>query len=111
MTNDDWNRIYQDIKFVWNKDSYYTELKENEILREKVDTLNIIANFTGQFYSTKWVRRNILKQTDEEIAQIDSEIQEEQSIMMQQQQQQMMMGLAQEGQEGQPQQNNNNSGL
>jgi len=114
MTSDDWNKIYQDIKIVWNKDSYYTELKENEILREKVDMLNIIANFTGQFYSTKWVRKNILKQTDEEISQIDSEMQEEQAIAMQQQQQQMMMGL---GPDGQPleqdgnKQNTNNFGL
>jgi hypothetical protein len=106
MTADDWNKIYQDIRFVWNKDSYYTELKENEILREKVDMLNIIANFTGQFYSTKWVRKNILKQTDEEIAQIDSEIQEEQALMMQQQQQQMMAGLGQEGENMQQTQRN-----
>ena len=111
MTIDDWNKIYQDIKFVWNKDSYYTELKENEILREKVDTLNILANFVGQFYSTKWVRKNILKQTDEDIAQIDSEMQEEQALMMQQQQQQMMMGMGPDQQGQPPQQNTNNFGL
>jgi len=116
MTADDWNRIYQDLRFVWNKDSYYTELKENEILREKVDMLNIIANFTGQFYSTKWVRKNILKQTDEEMAQIDSEMEEEKAALMQQQQQQMMAGIGPDGEPLNPQQpqqpqNTNNLGL
>lgn len=113
MTMDDWNKLHQDIRIIWNKDSYYTELKENEILREKVDTLNIIANFTGQFYSAKWIRKNILKQTEEEISQIDSEIQEEQAIMMQKQQEQMMSGMGPDGQplEQQPQVNNNNLGL
>ena len=91
LTEDDWNKIYQDIIFVWNHDSHFTELKENEILREKVDMLNIIANYTGQFYSTKWVRKNILKQTDEDILEIDKEIQEEQAKAQEQQilQQQM----------------------
>lgn len=91
LTEDDWNTIYQDIIFVWNHDSHFTELKENEILREKVDMLNIIANYTGQFYSTKWVRKNILKQTDEDILEIDKEIQEEQAKAQEQQilQQQM----------------------
>ena len=85
LTEDDWKDIQQDIIFVWNKDSHFTELKENEILREKVDMLNIIANYTGQFYSTKWIRKNILKQTEEDILEIDGEIQEEQALAAEQQ--------------------------
>ena len=91
MTEDDWNNIVQDIRLDWNKDSYFTELKENEIMREKVDMLNIMANYTNQFFSTKWVRKNILKQTDEEIAEMNVEIEEEQAKIMQQQALQQQM--------------------
>jgi hypothetical protein len=85
LTLNDWNKISQDIIFNFNKDSYFNELKENEILREKVEMLNIMANFTGTFYSTKYVRKNILKMTDQEIAQIDAEIEEERFKQAQQQ--------------------------
>lgn len=91
MTENDWNNIVQDIRLDWNKDSYFTELKENEIMREKVDMLNIMANYTNQFFSTKWVRKNILKQTDEEIAEMNVEIEEEQAKIMQQQALQQQM--------------------
>jgi hypothetical protein len=92
MTETDWNKIYQDIYFVWNKDSFFTELKENEILREKVDMLSILANYTGQFYSTKWLRKNILKQSDEEMQEIDKEMQDEAAVAMEQQMMQQQNG-------------------
>jgi hypothetical protein len=96
MTEMDWNKSYQDIYFTWNKDVFFTDLKENEILREKVDMLNIMANYVGQFYSTKWLRKNILKQSDEEIEKINQEMQEEAAIAMEQQ----MMQQQQEAEEG-----------
>jgi hypothetical protein len=95
MTETDWNKSYQDIFFVWNKDSFFSDLKENEIMREKIDMLNIMANYVGQFYSSKWLRKNILNQTDEEIEEINKEIQEEQAIAMEQQ----MMQQQSEGEE------------
>ena len=60
-------------------------------MREKVDMLNVMANYTNQFFSAKWVRKHVLKQTDEEINEMNQEIEEEQAKIMQQQilQQQM----------------------
>lgn len=99
MTEKDWDNLEQDIIFTWNKDSYFSELKENEIMREKVDMLNIMANYVGQFYSSNWLRKNILKQTDEDIANMAEEIEEDQARMMQQQIQQQQ--IEQSGQNGQ----------
>ena len=96
MTEADWTRTYQDIFFIWNKDSFFSDLKENEIMREKIDMLNIMANYVGQFYSSKWLRKNILNQTDEEINQINQEMQEEQAAALEQQ----MMQQQAQGEEG-----------
>jgi hypothetical protein len=101
LTLNDWNKISQDIIFTFNKDSYFNDLKENEILREKVEMLNILANFTGTFYSVKYVRKNILKMTDQEIAQIDSEIEEERVKQAQLQMQQQAMNPQGEDQQQQ----------
>ena len=93
MTLDDWTRIYQDINIEYSKDSYFTELKENEILREKVDMLNTLGNYTGIFFSTKYIRKNILKQTDEEISKMDQEMEIERQKQLQQQIQMQQLGL------------------
>lgn len=99
-TLNDWERIYQDINFSFTKDSYFTELKENEILREKVDMLNILASYEGKYFSSKYIRKHILRQTDEMMIQIDKEISEEQAIAAQAQaQQQLMQGPPQETEE------------
>ena len=67
-------------------------MKENEILREKVEMLNILGNFTGTFFSTNYIRKKILKMTDEEIRLLDIEIdQERQKQLEQQMQAQAMM--------------------
>jgi hypothetical protein len=92
LTVSDWEKIHQDIVFTFNKDSYFNELKENEILREKVEMLNILGNFTGTFFSTNYIRKKILKMTDEEIRLLDIEIdQERQKQLEQQMQAQAMM--------------------
>jgi hypothetical protein len=87
LTQNDWEKISQDIIFNFNRDSYFNDLKENEILREKVEMLNVMANFTGTFYSTNYIRKNILKMTDQEIAQIDQEIEVERRKQLEQQMQ------------------------
>jgi hypothetical protein len=98
MTVDDWNSIYHDINFQFTKDSYFTELKENEILREKVEMLTVLATYSGTLFSNKYIRKNILKQTDEEIAQMDKEMEQERSKQIMQQVQMQQMGLEPEQQ-------------
>ena len=90
-TLNDWEKIYQDINFKYTKDSYFSELKENEILREKVDMLNVLASYEGKYFSSKYIRKHILRQTDEMMRQIDQEMSEEQVLAAQAQAQQQMM--------------------
>ena len=77
VTEDDWNKIAQDIDFHFVKDSYYTELKDGEILKERLEALQQMDEYIGKYYSVEHIRRNILKQTDEEMKLIDSQIKQE----------------------------------
>ena len=72
-------QIEDSISIDYLEDNYFSELKEFEILRERVETLNIVSEFIGKYYSQKWVRNNILRQTDEDIERIDKEIADEPS--------------------------------
>jgi len=77
ITDDDWQDIKQDLKYKFASDAYYTESKNQEILRSRIEVLNGVAGFVGQFFSREYVQKNILMLTDEEIQKIDSEINNE----------------------------------
>jgi hypothetical protein len=103
MTTNDWKSIEYYIEFKFNKDSYFDELKNMEILKTKVDMLGIMQQASGTLFSDKYIRKQVLNQTDEEMAQMDIEMAEEREIKIQQQieQQQRDLAMQQQAQEGQ----------
>lgn len=77
MTIEEFEDIASDIKFDYSKTSYWTELKDGEISESRVNLARNFQDMIGKYYSHKWLRRNVLKQTDEEIALMDKEIDKE----------------------------------
>lgn len=73
----EWDTIEESIAINYVEDNYFSELKEAEIIKERVEALNIVNEFVGQYYSKAWVRRTVLKQTDEDIRKIQDEIEDE----------------------------------
>jgi len=67
---DDWGDIADNLEYIWTKDSHYAELKNNEILRERMELLQMVDEYSGKFVSDQWIRKRILRLTDEEIEQI-----------------------------------------
>lgn len=74
---DDWDEMKENIRFDFMRDNYYAELKENEILQGRLNTLSTIDPYVGKYYSTNWVKRNVLQMSDEEIKDIDKEREED----------------------------------
>ena len=77
IKEEDWFDIKDSIDYVWTKDSHYVELKENEILRERLEVLSQLDEYIGKYFSNEWVRKNLLRQTDAEIRELDSQIKRE----------------------------------
>ena len=79
LTQEDWKEIAPKIKFDYAMDNYFAELKEIEILNEKVNSYQTLlqTGAIGKYYSNKWVRKTIFRQDEEMMAQMDEEIQEE----------------------------------
>ncbi len=74
ITEDDWNEISPSIEIIFNRDSYFTELKENEILTNRLQMLGQIQPLIGLYFSEEYVKRNILRMSDEEIIQMQNQI-------------------------------------
>jgi hypothetical protein len=73
-----WKKLKEEIFFEFAHDSYFSELKETEILRERISLANDIDPFVGRYFSLKYVRQSIFKMTEEKIDQMDKDIKAEQ---------------------------------
>ena len=58
----------------FNRDSYFTELKESEILSNRLQMLGAVQPLIGTYFSNNYVKKNILRMSDEEIIKMDTEI-------------------------------------
>jgi hypothetical protein len=77
MSVEDFQNIQQDIRYDFSKDNYFTELKEAEVLENRINLAQAIQPLVGQYYSHEWMRKNVLQQTDDEIEEMDEKIEEE----------------------------------
>jgi hypothetical protein len=77
ITPSEWEDISEDIILDYTQDSYYTDIKTTEMLRDKITLIGEMEGMIGTYYSKEWVKRNILKMNDEEIKKMDDEIQKE----------------------------------
>jgi hypothetical protein len=73
ITPEDWSSIKSKIDYKYAQDQYYQEMKDAENLRNRVDVLNQMSPYVGIYYSKNYIRKNILKLSDDEIKQIEKE--------------------------------------
>jgi len=74
ITEDDWNSWKNKVTVDFLRDNHFAELKEAELLREKIQSLDQIANYVGEYFSKEWVQKNVLLFDDETIDNMNKEI-------------------------------------
>ena len=77
ITPEEWKSISQELIFDFTQDSYYSEIKNSEMIRDRITLVGEMADQIGKYYSNTWVQRNILKLSDEEIKNMKDEITKE----------------------------------
>ena len=77
VTEEEWETIRSDISVDFLKDNHFSELKDAELLRERLGTLREIDEYAGRYYSVEWIRKNVLMQTEEDIENIIKQIDNE----------------------------------
>ena len=77
ITPEDWEVMSEHIQYDFLYDNQFAELKESELLNERLGTLATIEPYIGKYYSNHYVRTKVLRQTETEIEEIDSEIDKE----------------------------------
>jgi hypothetical protein len=74
MTDEDWRVLKSDIKFIFNTDNYFWDLKESEILSERLKMLSFVEPYIGKYFSTEYVKTEILKYLPEQLIDLEKQM-------------------------------------
>ncbi len=77
ITPEDWDSLSDHIQYDFLYDNQFAELKESELLNERLGTLATIEPYIGKYFSNHYVRTKVLRQTDQEIEELDEQIEQE----------------------------------
>ena len=77
ITPEDWDVMEDHIQYDFLYDNHFAELKDSELLQERINLATAVEPYVGKYYSADYVRRHILRQTDTEIIEEDKQIEQE----------------------------------
>ena len=77
ITPEDWDKMSEHIQYDFLYDNHFSELKDAELMNERLALAQVAEPYVGKYYSQDYVRRKILRQTDEEILEQDRLIEKE----------------------------------
>ena len=76
-TLEEWDDFKEDIYYNYMKDNNFTEMRDAEILRERLSVLQTVDPYIGRYYSMEWVQKNVLQMDKETIAEMKKQIAKE----------------------------------
>ena len=74
---EEWEEFKEAISYDFKKDNSFTEMRDAEIMRERILTATQIDPYIGRYYSSAWVKKHVLHMTQEEIDEMQKEIEAE----------------------------------
>ena len=77
ITDQDWDTWKNDIQIDFVRDNHFTELKDSEILRERLSTLDQVSQYVGEYFSREWVMKNVMMMSDEDIEEMKNQVESE----------------------------------
>ena len=79
ITEEDWEEWKSDITVDYQKDNHFAELRDAEMLTNRIETLDRVQNYVGEYFSKEWVQKNVLHLSDEDIEQMKKDIEGEEA--------------------------------
>jgi len=79
-TTEEWDEFKETIWYDFKKDNNFAEMREAELLRERLNLVATVDPYIGKYFSLEWVKKNVLQQSDDEIEDMQKQIEEEQKL-------------------------------
>lgn len=80
-TRKEWEQMKEEISYDYQSDSHFSELKNAELMKDRLSILSDIDGYVGKYFSINYIRKNVLHQSEEDIKQMDEEMQEDKANM------------------------------
>ena len=77
IAEEDWYQVSQTIQYDYLQDGHFAELKDTELLRNRLDLAATMRDYVGKYYSVEYIRKHILKQNEKDIDEMDTQIKKE----------------------------------
>jgi hypothetical protein len=77
IADDDWHIVRDTMQYDFLQDGHFAELKESEMLLERIRIADSMRDYVGKYYSVEYIRKNVLKQSQRDIEEIDAQIKQE----------------------------------
>jgi len=77
ISEEDWNNISQNLQYDFLQDGHFAELKQSEMMRDRIALVNEMRDMVGKYFSVEYMRKNVLKQSESEIQEMDKQIKQE----------------------------------
>ena len=77
IAEEDWQGIKENLSYNYMKDGHYAEMRDMDVLRERLDILNTMEPYIGDWFSKEYVQKHVFRMTQEEIAKMDRQINKE----------------------------------
>ena len=77
IAQEDWYTVSQSIQYDYLQDGHFAELKDTELLRNRLDLAATMRDYVGKYYSVEYIRKHILKQNEKDIDDMDKQIKKE----------------------------------
>jgi len=81
ITAEEWDSIKEQINYEYAQDQYFQEIKDTENLRNRLDVVNQMSPYVGVYFSKNYIRKSVLRLTEEEIERIEKENDEEPPVI------------------------------
>ena len=77
ITEQDWEQWKHQVGIDFQRDNHFTELKDAELLTNRLQTLDQISQYVGEYFSREWVMKNVMHFSEEDIQQMKDEVESE----------------------------------
>jgi hypothetical protein len=74
---EDWPSMQEHIQYDFLQDGHFAELKQSEMMRDRIALVNEMRDMVGKYFSVEYMRKNVLKQSESEIQEMDKQIKQE----------------------------------
>ena len=77
ISEEDWHTISHNLQYDFLQDGHFAELKQSEMMRERIQLVNEMRDMVGKYFSVEYMRKNVLKQSESEISEMNKQIKQE----------------------------------